>query len=234
MNYELRIANDSDLNKIEQWLKEQNGETFLCNFDLTKEKYKAHELLIYCDKTTNMPIAYLWLGFGLLEVKKSYQNKGIGRSFINDAIQYIKDNDISDCLDIHCAPETSIPFWKKMGFIFYNDNHAYFIIEKQLNLPNNGEQVEVIVNQYKEARNYSKSIEPIYINKQKAIKLSDKIYLSERIIICKEREIWNGDAFIEILIDNNLIYQEKAKRPEGKIMGIENTINSFIINTIQV
>lgn len=234
MQYTLRLASNNDIKEIEKWLNQQKGETFLCNFDLTKEKYNSNELLIYFDQKLNIPIAYLWLDFGILEVKKTHQKQGIGKKFFYDAIKYIKEKDIYSCLNILCSPKTSIPFWKKMGFIFYNTNNAYFLIDKQLPLPNDGEEIEVIINQYKEEKNYTQSLLPEFENKQKAIKKDNKIYLSKRVIICKERKIWNGDVFIEILINNNLIFNDKAKRHKGKEIGIEDKINSFIINTISL
>jgi GNAT superfamily N-acetyltransferase len=232
MNYKLRLSTDENLNEIEQWLNEQECETFLCNFDLTKEKHFNEELLVYCEEDTDIVIAYLWLDFGILEVKKSHQNQGIGKSFVTDALEYIKNKKLFHYLKIECTPETSIPFWKKIGFNFYYDNYAYFIIEKQLNLPSEGDIVEIIVKQYVEAKDYNKSLKPLIINKQKAIKLNNKIYLSERIIICQIHKIWNGDAFIEILVNGNLIYKDKAKRPDGRLMGIKDEQNSFIIDNI--
>ena len=234
MSYELRLANEQDLNKIKVWLEEQDGETFLCNFDLTTKQYDNKELLVYFDLNKDIPIAYLWLDFGILEVKQDYQNKGIGKEFVKEAIEYIKKNSDRRCLYIECTPDISIPFWKKQGFTIYAENYAYFIIDEELNLPNKGQPVDISIKLYEEGREWDKNIQPLKTLNRKGKKIDNIIYLNEIIVICSRFELWKGrDVYIEIFVDKNIIYKDKAKRSEGAKMGIENVGGSFIIKKLK-
>ena len=237
MNYELKLATVSDLNKIKQWLdeqKKQDEETFLCNFDLTTQICNENKLLVYYDKAKDMSIAYLWLDFGIVEVKKDYQNKGIGTKFVKDAFEYIKNNIDERCLDIECKPLTTRKFWEKLGFTFYNEINGYYIIEEKLNQPKNGINVKITIKLYSNDRDWNKTSKPIKIIESNAIEENNIIYLPKSISICNRQELWNGDLFIEVLIDGKIIFEDKAKRKEANKLGIKDTGKSYTIKTIQV
>ena len=230
MNYKLKLATANDLDQIKQWLEEQKKQgldTFLCNFDSTTEMSNDNKLLVYYDLAKDIPIAYLWLDFGILEVKQDYKNKGIGSKFVIEAFEYIKNNINDRCLHIECNPPETRKFWEKLGFAFYNEINGYYIIEEKLNQSNNGTNVKVTVKLYSNDRDWNKSLKPTKIIESNAIQDKNIIYLPKSISICNRRELWNGDLFIEMLIDDKIIFQDKAKRKEADNIGIKDTGKSY-------
>ena len=154
-----RISTDDDMKKIHQWLEveyEKNNQTgFLCNWELTQKTHNNGNVLVCVDKSSsNDPIAYMWLDFGIVNVKEEFAKQGVGRSLVEYALKHLSKLGVI-CVNIQCRPSTSIPFWKLMGFTFYDKILAYKIIDKTLKLPDGGSSVHVEIYFYPESKSVS-------------------------------------------------------------------------------
>ena len=243
----IRRSTDSDLEAIHKWLIEEDERdvqgNFLCNWNLTKNCHEDGELLVYFDGKTQLPVAYQWGGLlnsGILQVKEDFRGQGIGAKLVARRIKeaYKKDECI---LKIQCQPSTSIPFWKKMGFTIFterHDNYAYRILEKTFPLPVDGISVNVIIRFYPEDRKWSDAlIEPIECFSPPSVMTMDNvIHLSKRVSFFEDayRKNTDRDVVVEIEVDGNIIYFDKAKYSEAQYRGMKRCRNGFYIDKVQL
>lgn len=141
---EIRFSTREDLEIIGNWLKEQQkeggDESLYCNWEMTKKEHLSNKLLVYIDKVSNQPAAYLWADFGILEVKNSFRNRGIGRFLAKEGIKNCHQiNRVA--IKLRCAPISSKTFWQKMGFEFYKNYEAYILLNKSHTLPSEGKSI---------------------------------------------------------------------------------------------
>ena len=189
-----------------------------------------------------LPVAYQWGGLlnsGILQVKEDFRGQGIGAKLVARRIKeaYKKDECI---LKIQCQPSTSIPFWKKMGFTIFterHDNYAYRILEKTFPLPVDGISVNVIIRFYPEDRKWSDAlIEPIECFSPPSVMTMDNvIHLSKRVSFFEDayRKNTDRDVVVEIEVDGNFIYFDKAKYSEAQYRGMKRCRNGFYIDKVQ-
>ena len=232
---------------IYNWLADENQRevpgNFLCNWRLTKNCHEDRELLVYVDGKTQLPIAYQWGGLlhsGILQVKEDMRGKGIGTKLVARRIaEAYKKNECILC--IQCKPSSSIPFWEKMGFtVFGNayDKYAYRILEKKLTLPGDGQLINIIIRFYPEDKKWSHELtDPIECFSPAATKTTDNtVYLSERVSffdhICRNNS--SRDVVIEIEINGEIIYCDKAKYEEAQNLGVRRCLNGFYLDSIQL
>ncbi len=235
MNLEFRPSNSGDLLKIYDWLSEQERkgvQTFLCNWNLTKDTHERGELIVAVSNDT--PIAYIFRDFGILEVKADYRRKGIGTRLVNYALNLLmKSGELY--VRIECTPSTSIPFWKKMGFTLYDEKFAYKLLEKKTDIPPGGIPIKVQICFYPANKKWNTEVQPIEVFQPKAYKFPDNvIYLEERISIFSDQQIWDGDPVIGIWVSDNELYLNKAKYGEAKQLGVLNGSRVFTVEKIRL
>ena len=234
----VRLATDEDIEAIHHWLIIEDAKTvhgsFLCNWDLTHKVYLEHGLFVYIDSKSMSPVAYMWRDFGILEVHSNMRGKGIGRELVKHGKINALNSNVS-VIKIECTPETSIPFWEHMGFVLYNNNDAYFIIEKKLEIKNIGALTTVELNFYPEYKKWEPETKPLQTFKPQAI-IDNKrtIYFYNRISVFTGNSEWSGDPVIEIIVGGKQIYLDKAKYPEAKRLGVKNTDWAYSIEKLSL
>lgn len=237
-----RISTSQDLQRINTWLLEEENseieENFLCNWNLTKEKHGDGKLYVAVLEKTDEPIAYQWNGLvnpGILEVRNEWRRKGIGRKFVEFCISEALKSGVPS-LHIECTPETSKPFWEKMGFTIYdNDRHAYMLLEREYQLPKHGTNIPVQIRFYPEKRKRDKNTDPHCEFSLSSKRINDEIIqLERRVSIFPNLAIWARDPVVEIIVGDRVIYCDKAKYSEANEIGVIREYNAIYIDVLNV
>lgn len=229
-----RLATDHDVERIYSWLLEHDHSevhgSFLCNWNLTQRVHDQHQLFVATIE--DEPVAYIWGDFGILEVREEFRKKGVGKQLVEYAMQRaISSGRIA--VFIECKPESSIPFWEKMGFEFHNENEASFVFEKSLDIPADGSPVNVEIMFYPEQAKWAPKISPIKSFCPTAV-LDNQgtIHLQNRVAAYVGGENYNGDAMIKISVDGKPVYFDKAKYSEARAIGVTYNSGAFYIDKV--
>jgi predicted GNAT family acetyltransferase len=120
---------NKQVDEIEKWLiaeKKETGNGFYCNWNIIESSFYKNELVtisynnktigfatwrLTTDKTARIEIA---------EVKPTHRKKGFGKKLTNQLLNFLKDKGAC-VVDLQCAPETSEPIWKRLGFVEFPD-----------------------------------------------------------------------------------------------------------------
>jgi hypothetical protein len=118
-----------------------------------------------------------------------------------------------------------------MGFELYgNNNHAYKILDKVLEIPSDGAEVEVITKLYQECKGWDPNAHPLMCFGQKALKTDNNIvHLCKRINIPTFFDLWDTDVIVRIIVGVKEIYCDKAKYKKA---GLERCENGFFFERI--
>lgn len=230
-----RLANDHDVEAIYSWLLEHERRhvhgSFLCNWKLTQRAHDDHQLFVAT--LEDEPIAYIWGDFGILEVREDFRKKGVGKGLVEYAMQRaISSGKIA--VSIECQPESSIPFWEKMGLEFHNENEASFVFEKPLDIPADGSPINVEIMFYPEQAKWTPETSPIKSYSPVAV-LDNQgtIHLKKRVAAYVESKNYSGDAMIKICVDGEPVYFDKAKYSEARAIGVAYNSGAFYIDKVQ-
>ncbi len=225
-----RLATDLDIQRIYSWLIEQdfrkvNG-SFLCNWDLTQLAHENNQLFVAA--FVDEPVAYIWEDFGILEVREEFRRKGVGKQLVEYAMEYAISSG-RYAVSIECKPESSIPFWEKMGFEFHNENKASFVFEKSYDIPVDGLPTNVDIMFYQEQVKWEPQTPPIKSFSPHAM-LDNQgiIHLQYRVSANTDNE----DAVIRICVDGEVIYFDKAKYSEASAIGVTYNSGTFYIERL--
>jgi GNAT superfamily N-acetyltransferase len=229
-----RLSSDNDISEIYEWLDIQERfnthGTFLCNWNMTKKVHNKGHLLVAIHNGS--PIAYLWMDFGILEVKYEYRNNGVGSKLVNHALD-IKRESGSLSISIECTPQTSIPFWLKMGFKLYKNNLAYYLINSDILENHVGIPTEIDIYFYPNEKEWAPETKFIDVYRPKAVTDAEGvIHLSERVSIYCDLPVWNGDPIIGIFVNGMKIHLDKAKYESSKVIGVLTDGGAFAIEKI--
>ena len=241
-NGRVRQARDSDLPIIESWLPEPDqGDTLAVNWGLTKRVYKEQGMLVWEDGTSQEPVAYCWGTLNstnsILEIQPEMKRKGIGRAFVEHLLEQSRANG-EPLLEIEAAPPSSEAFWVSMGFVFAGDAEGRRIGRRILRLPQllpDGPRVQVKVSFCNEAALYADAqrhpllAEYVLVGAPDA---SGALVLSEKVA-CFDL-VAGKDLVVRVEVDERTVYFDKAKYPEGKLLGITRCENGFSISAITV
>ena len=230
----MRTATDQDNKKIHSWLKEQNSQkidgSFLCHWQLTEEKHQDKKLIVAI--SNDEPIAYIWEDFGILEVRHNFKRKGVGKQIVEYALDRASEKEKIN-IQITCAPKTSIPFWKKMGFKLYNHQDASYVFHPKLHMPKTGKKVSVVINVYPETALHNGTQSPIKTFSPLAIMTDDGvIHLDYRVAAYIPKEECKGDIAIKIIIEHKQQLFAKAKHEISKKIGVNYQPRAFAIEKI--
>ncbi|ASG65862.1 hypothetical protein CEW91_10355 [Idiomarina piscisalsi] len=229
-----RLATEHDLEAIYSWLLEHAHRdvhgSFLCNWELTQQVHDDHQLFVATIE--DEPVAYIWGNFGILEVREDFRKKGIGKGLVEYAMQCAISNG-KVAVSIECNPESSIPFWEKMGFEFHNENKASFVFEKSLDVPADGSPVDVEIMFYPEQVKWITETLPIKLYSRTAVlDHQGTIHLRNRVAAYVGSGNYNGDAVIKICVDSEPLYFDKAKYSEARAVGITYNSGAFYIDKV--
>jgi len=234
----------TDLEAIRTWLAEEESQgvhgNFLCNWSWLERAHKDGDLLVYVDGRTGLPLAYQLGGLispGILQVRNAYRGVGIGRRMVQRCLALAAKRD-QYLLYIQCKPSTSIPFWQQMGFTLIEDasgnNYAYQIIEKSLQLPDQGMPIAAVIRFFPESRKWEPETKPYAAYSPGAQLASDgTVYLAQRVQF-HERAFPNvRDVVVEIEVGGNCRFRDKAKYEAARQIGVTHCRNGFYIDVIQ-
>ncbi len=238
-----RWANQNDKLKIGDWLVEECEQGVPANFyenwtELHRQN-KDLSVLVLIDETDDMPVAYQFgrlLETGILQVRNNWRRKGIGRLFVEYCCQLaLQDNEM--VLLVECQPSSSIPFWETMGFnIFSRSNcrnkKGVRVLSKKLDLPDGGQSKLASVSWFDSDRLFKTNLTPKVNFRTDATFLAGKIYFSERVSFPSVYPGLREDAVVEIVLNEKLIFLDKAKHPDAESFGVKKCRNGFYVDTI--
>ena len=238
----IRQSTDADMEAIHTWLQEQQRAgvhgTFLCNWRLTRESHDEGKLQVYVDPESQTPVAYQWGGLlrpGILEVRHDLRGRGIGKEFVEHCLaQAAQAGEYILC--IQCKPSTSIAFWRGMGFQLDDEggreSYATRMARESLELPKDGDPVQVTLEWFPERRKWEASTLPVLAQAIEGRLLGGEVWLSERAL-CPGR-IEDGDAVLRVTVDGQEWYCDKAKYERAEELGVERCSNGYFIEVLNV
>ncbi|MBN1928938.1 MAG: GNAT family N-acetyltransferase [Chlorobiaceae bacterium] len=243
----IRRSTNTDLTATHAWLVDEKKlgvhGNFLCNWSVIERAHQNGDLLVYIDGQSGQPAAFQ-LGKliypGILQVRKAYRRKGIGRKMVERCFSINRKRD-ECCLYIQCKPSSSIPFWESMGFTLINTrdghNYAYRILEKNLSLPEKGMDIKVVIRFFPESCMWETNKMPFAIHEPKARLGQDNIiYLDKRVSFNTktQTDAFDRDVVIGIEVDEKQRYLDKAKYQEAQAIGVRRCTNGFYIDKIRL
>jgi len=241
----IRRSKPVDLEAIHAWLiEEENQEihgNFLCNWSVIEGAHRKGDLLVYIDGKTGLPLAFQ-LGRlirpGILQVRSAYRGIGIGRKMVERCITWATKHN-QNLLFIQCKPSTSISFWQHMGFTLIEnadrENYAYQIIDEPLELPEHGTAVTVVIRFFPESKKWNPETVP-YTGYSPTAKLTpgNIIYLAKRVQFHDEAFPNVRDVVVEIEVNGNSQFCDKAKYNDAHKIGIRRCTNGFYIDMVHL
>jgi hypothetical protein len=130
-------------------------------------------------------------------------------------------------LEGECAPETSVPFWEKLGFKANRNRrgpgggiYAHKILERRFPL-SDGARLPFEVGFYPPARDYIPDTQPFRTYAGEALlRENGSLQLPERAVCFTAEEPHLNDCVVRIVANAILLFEDKVKRPEAKSFGI--------------
>jgi GNAT superfamily N-acetyltransferase len=239
----IRHSNSGDTQAIRTWLTEEEARgipgNFLCNWTIIESAHRNRKLLVYVDGRSKQPVAFQLGGLvrpGILQVRNEFRRQGIGKKLVERCISLAyKQNQC--LLLIECKPSSSIPFWESMGFtVLTGDpgkNQAYRILPKPLSLPEDGIPADVSISFYPEKRQWQHDVCPHVTFAPMATTTDDgTIFLGERILFHEGKVAAVGDTVVEIVVDGEIIYLNKAKYEDAAAIGLVGCPNGYYMDKI--
>lgn len=222
-------ANSDQLAEVLDWLKiafqDNDGEGFWGNRRLIKHWHAdgLMRVLLVEDKAVGF-----WAGHfdtnSVMEIHRDFRKHGYGRLLAEDWMKGAEAAGIC-VLKIECSPRSSIPFWKKLGFLPLNafdefEDDYFRVFERDLQPPKEGSAVKVILEWHNEEALWGNDVIPLKREEFSGVKKGKKVYLPRRFI-CFSPQQPSGDTVLRITIDNVLRYSAKAKREQARQLGLK-------------
>jgi GNAT superfamily N-acetyltransferase len=241
----IRLSTDNDLAAVHAWLREEDSrgvyDNFLCNWTVVVDAHERRMLLVSIDEISGLPVAFQLGGLvrpGILQVREELRGTGIGKNMVEHCM-LLAAKDCEPLLEIECKPETSIPFWIRMGFQLTKRengrNHAWRVVEKKLIVPEQGTNADVVVRFFPESRDWNDAMPP-YVSHYMVGKNDGNgvIYLDQRVLFHEMEFLHEGDLFVEIEVDGRRVFHDKAKRDEAEELGLIMCRNGYYIDQIAI
>lgn len=116
--------NEKHLNNIESWLTEEYNKTnsgFYPNWDMIPEAIAKKRLSVitkndYAIGFVVYRIYDLTAVIDIAEIKPIERKKGYAKKMIDETLEYFKLKGVL-AVQLFCSPESSEPFWKRIGFL---------------------------------------------------------------------------------------------------------------------
>lgn len=233
----IRYSTAKDLEIIRAWLSVSRN-SFLNNWDLIERSHSQKRLLVFIDSQSGQAVAFQMGGLttpGIMEVREDMRGKGIGRALVGHRVTEALKNDAL-ILFVECNPDSSIPFWKRMGFKMAptnTKNYAYRILKKPLTLPDRGKPIEVIIKAFPEDRWGKRASRPLLKESPKAVITSDKVvHFDERISIPSKPIM--DDLIIKIEVEGVRKFESKGSCFWCEEFGIKSCDNGYFIDSFHL
>ncbi|MCW1985384.1 UNVERIFIED_ORG: GNAT superfamily N-acetyltransferase [Sphingomonas sp. R1F5B] len=237
----IEISTDERLGQILDWLRieDQGGEiTFHPNRNMITNGHDAGELLVLKEGDE---VAAFALGapgvIDIFETKPAFRRSGEGRKLVRYCIERAAEGDMA-VIEVECAPSTSLPFWKHMGFQEIRARHGHnpwvgLRVPKPLALPD-GQDREVVIRVYDESVTYLADVKPVAEYRPQAVLGEDgAIYLEERVALYAPDIPPGNNVAVEIIVQGARLGLGKAKRDELEALGVRHDpFRNFYIDVI--
>jgi len=132
----MRPATPEDLASIEHWLKDEydraaTGLGFWNNVNIIRNAAREGRLTVLQTQDSSSPVAFCVFGHGyasidILEVHPAHRHQGHGRALARHCFNQARLAGAED-ITVLCEPNTSVPFWKAIGFVDIDGGSADFI-----------------------------------------------------------------------------------------------------------
>lgn len=238
MNEVVRPAEDGDLAFIRAWLEleARGGEGFIHNWKLIEEAAADREMMVLSG--TDGPVGFLTHGLtrgSILQVRSDHKGRGIGRQLVEHAISEA-DAAGNTVLVIQCEPKSSIPFWRRMGFVPHrqrehggglHDNVYMHRVSPMEHAEVRGDDLHrVVIRVYPEWKLYHDGAQviPDQVHYAAARLEGDRIlHLDHRISVVHEPAL--RDPVVEVDVWGSIWFLDKVKRGAADDMGFQPTPN---------
>ncbi len=222
----IRRSVDADLPAIERWLLQYENEephsTFHCNWNLTRDCHPEGDLLVYVDPESAQPVAYLWGGLiqsGILEVRPDMRRRGIGAALVQRAFGLAAEAE-EPILTVQCEPETSLEFWKRMGFSIlprdpYGKIHGYYVLSRQELLPVGGTPARVLVEWLPK---FGRNVCALIKQEVDGVHFEGAVHLAERAH-CYSK-LYTFGLSVRVTVDGEVWHHGPASGDDAEDMGI--------------
>ncbi len=242
----IRKSTDVDLRTILKWLKEEedsNGHSFYCNREIIKRAHQGGGLTVLIGKQGEKAIAFA-LGdrtIDIIAVKESKRGLGYGELLFNYMEVIFREKGVN-VLEIECTPETSVPFWERMNFTLYQDEHrfhgqpdkkfAFKVLGRENYVPSDWQSAGVEISFHHEGALYDESFgNPIKVFKPLAGRKNNTVRLVDRVIFRAASA--ERDAVVVVKVDGKEIYKDKAKYPEAAACGVlKDSYGAFFVDEV--
>ena len=221
----MRPAAERDLASIETWLRlerEQTGEGFYCNWSIIEKGFGAGHLFVLGAQGDVLGFVLdAPYGPDILEVRPDARGAGRGRQLAQAAIATAFERGIS-VIEIDCAPDTSIPFWQKMGFtVVYGRAgngggvYAFKVLERQFKLAADA-QTSFGISFYSESSWHGPSAKPFRSYAGAAAPLARGVLQLPERAICYTSDIRNlCDCVVCIVVEGRTVFEGRVKYAEA-------------------
>ena len=228
----IKQAQASDVEYIMRWLEGEyrtNDGGFFCNESVIHNHFKHEELYVFLDDS-QCAVGFITgptAGPSILSVKEDRRKQGVGRELAEFIIGKAREENTC-VMHIQCEPQSSVPFWKKMGFEILRPSRCGYIyasltLGRTHCLPT-GVDVSVSIKFYPESKLYESNVTPLLEANPRAIREDGSlIILAERALL-NRTTLDSGDVkdpVVSICVDGEEIYCDKAKYPKAENIGIQ-------------
>lgn len=246
-NVEVVEATHEDLTCILDWLEreynEDGGLGFWCNRKIiTRALGRPGGLWVIRRKGEAVAFQVGEFAADIISVRKDERRCGLARRLVEASIGRAEAKDVN-VLSGECAPETSLGFWKRMGFEEYRDPlqpnalTVRRVLPRTFSLPPNLPIVEAVIGFYPEASQYhlSRDVKPISEDRVAGSRNQDgSVTLVRRVLGICDDEPEGRDLVVKVEVDGMERCFCKAKHQSARDLGVrqDEIGNTFYVDRL--
>lgn len=237
----IELATQEDLEKTLAWLAAEaasGDQTFHGNRNMIAKGQEEGELFALREAGEIVAFALGKRGeIAIQETRPNQRGRGYGRILAQWGIDRARSADIV-LIEGECSPSTSLGFWKTMGFREMRPRYGYnpwvyLALPKPLPVPA-GEPVEVSIRVFDQDHLYYSDAPVASEHRPPAARDADGvIHLAERIVIFVPDLPMGHDVSLEIVVNGERLFFDKAKRSEAAALGVKRDArNEFYVDRV--